>query len=144
MDPPDAQITVIARADQPGESYHSPANISVRVPENRTLAAQSRVVISRENYKTIVLPLSSVQGNSVRIKLAKALQYRLKYSLLTPVRSDELAYQDRVLAVRIIPREQNIRAQDRQPDAAAPLRSCGTRPVIPMPRAVSTGSFIPG
>lgn len=108
VDPPDAQITVIARADQPGESYHSPANISVRVPEDRSMAAQSRVVISRENYKTTVLPLSSVQGNSVRIKLAKALQYRLKYSLLTPVRSEELTYRDRVISVRIIPREQNI------------------------------------
>jgi hypothetical protein len=108
VDPPDAQITVIARADRPGESYHSPANISVRVPEDRSMAAQSRVVISRENYKTTVLPLSSVQGGSVRIKLAKALQYRLKYSLITPVRSEELAYQDKVLALRIIPREQNI------------------------------------
>jgi hypothetical protein len=108
VDPPDAQITVIARTDQPGESYHSPANISVRIPENRSMAAQSRVVISRENYKTTVIPLSSVQGNSVRIMLAKALQYRLKYSLLTPVRSDELAYQDRILAVRITPREQHI------------------------------------
>jgi hypothetical protein len=108
VDPPDAQITVIARADQPGASYHSPANISVHIPDNRSTAAQSRVVISRENYKTAVLLLSSVQGSSVRIKLAKALQYRLKYRLLTPVRSDELAFQDRILAVRIMPREQHI------------------------------------
>jgi len=108
VDPPDAQITVITTAGQPGGPYHSPANISVQVPVDRSLAAQSRVVISRENYKTIVLPLSSVQGTSVRIKLAKAIQYRLKYGLITPVRSNDLAYQDRVLAVRIMPREQNI------------------------------------
>ena len=107
VDPPDAQITVITKADRPGESYHSPANISVDIPEDES-AAQSRIVISRENYKTTVLPLNSVQGNSIRIKLAKALQYRLKYSLLTPVRSDQLAFQDRILSVRIIPREQNI------------------------------------
>ncbi len=103
VDPPDAQITVFARPGEQGESYRSPANISVRIPEDRTMAAQSRVVISRETYKTAVIPLSSVQGNAVRIKLAKA--YRLKYSLLTPVRSDELAYRDRILAVKIIPRE---------------------------------------
>ncbi len=108
VDPPDAQITVIARADQPGESYHSPADISVHIPEDRSVAAQSRIVISRESYNTMVLPLSSVQGNSIRIKLAKALQYRLKYSLLAPVRSAELAYRDRILAVRIIPREQHL------------------------------------
>lgn len=106
VDPPDAQIMVIARADQPGESYRSPAAITI--PEDRAMAAQGRVVISRENYRTTVLPLSSVQGDSIRIKLAKAVQYRLKYSLLTPVRSEHLAFQDRVLAIRLIPREQRI------------------------------------
>jgi hypothetical protein len=108
VDPPDARIMVITQGDLPGESYRSPAAISVLIPEDRAMAAQGRVVISRENYKTTVLPLSSVQGDSIRIKLAKAVQYRLKYSLLTPVRSEHLTFQDRVLAIRLIPREQYI------------------------------------
>ena len=108
VDPPDAQITVIARGDQPGESYRSPAAISVFIPEDHILAAQGRVVISRENYKTTVLPLSSVKSDSIRIKLVKAIQYRLKYSLLTPVRSDDLAFRDKILAIRLVPREQQI------------------------------------
>ncbi len=108
VDPPDAQITVIADSGRPGEPYHSPANISVRIPADHALAAQSRVVISRENYKTTVLQLSSVQSDSVRIKLAKASQYRLKYSLLTPLRSEDLSFRDRLVSVRIVPMEKHI------------------------------------
>ncbi len=108
VDPPDAQITVIAGANEPGQSYRSPADISVRIPSDHSLAAQSRVVISRQNYRTTVLQLSSVQSDSVRIKLAKAAQYHLKYSLLTPVRSEDLSFHDRILKVKIVPREQHI------------------------------------
>ena len=70
VDPPDAQIDVIGRGDLPGTSYRSPANIPI--PTDHAMAAQSRVVISHKDYKTTVLLLSSVQGDSVRISLQKA------------------------------------------------------------------------
>ncbi len=106
VDPPDAQIEVIGRGDPPGTSYRSPASISI--PADHAVAAQSRVLISRKNYKPIVLQLSSVQGDSIRIRLQKASQYRLKYSLAAPVRSDDLTYRDKILAVTIVPRDQHI------------------------------------
>jgi hypothetical protein len=108
VDPPDAKITVIDQPDKPGTSYTSPAHISALVPLDPALAGHSRVVISRDDYKTTELLLGSVQGSSIRIKLAKALQYRLKYRLLTPTPSDELVFEDRVVAVRITPRESDF------------------------------------
>jgi hypothetical protein len=106
VDPPDAQIEVIGQGDQPGTSYHSPANIVF--PADHAMAAQSRIVISRKDYKTTMLPLSSVQGDSVRVRLQKEFQYRLKYSLVAPARSDDLTFRDKILAVTIVPRDKHI------------------------------------
>ena len=106
VDPPDAQIEVIGRGDQPGTSYHSPANIVV--PTDHAMAAQTRIVISRKDYKTTMLPLSSVQGDSVRVRLQKEFQYRLKYSLLAPARSENLGFRDNLIAVTIVPRDKHI------------------------------------
>ncbi|MEK6744967.1 MAG: hypothetical protein AABZ15_15220 [Nitrospirota bacterium] len=106
VDPPDAQIEVIGQGDLPGKSYSSPATIPM--PEDHAMAAQSRVVISHKNYKTTVLQLGSVQGNSVRIRLQKTSPYRLKYSLVGPVRSADLTFRDKILAVTIAPRDQHI------------------------------------
>ena len=106
VDPPDAQIDVVGQGDLPGKSYRSPANIPV--PSDRTMAAQSRIVISHKDYKTAVLQLGSVQGDSIRIKLQKASQYHLKYSLVAPVRSADLTFRDKILAVSIVPRDHNF------------------------------------
>ena len=106
VDPPDAQIDVI-RGDLPGTPYHSPAKIPI--PTDHTMAAQSRVVISHKDYKTTVLLLSSVQGDSIRISLQKAPRpYRLKYGLAAPAKSDDLTFRDKMLAVTITPRDQQI------------------------------------
>lgn len=107
VDPPDAQIDVIGRGDQPGTSYRSPA--SIPVPADHAMAAQSRVVISRKDYKTMVFLLSSVQGDSATIKLQKEfLQYHLKYSLIAPARSDDLTFRDNILAAAIVLRDRHI------------------------------------
>ncbi len=106
VDPPDAQIEVTGQGDPPGKSYHSPANISI--PTDQTLGAQGRLVITHKDYKTMVLQLSSVHGDSLRIKLQKAFQYHLKYSLVGPAKSADLTFRDKILAITIVPREKNI------------------------------------
>jgi hypothetical protein len=108
VDPPDAKIDVIASGNQPGTSYRSPANIPI--PADPAKVAQSRIVISRENYKTMVLLLSSVQGDGLRIALQKTPQthYHLKYSLATPVRSDDLTLRDKILGITIVFGDQHI------------------------------------
>jgi hypothetical protein len=106
VDPSDAQIEVVGQGDLPAKPYRSPANISI--PTDRAMAAQSRVVISRKDYKTTVLQLGSVRGDSVRIKLQKAFQYHLKYSMVGPAPSADLTFRDKILAVTIAPREKNF------------------------------------
>jgi hypothetical protein len=107
VDPSDAQIEVTGQKDQPAKPYHSPARISI--PEDQTVAAQSRIVISHKDYKTTVLQLKNMQENSsIRIKLLKAAQYRLKYSLVGPVKSADLTFRDNIFAVTIVPRDLNF------------------------------------
>jgi hypothetical protein len=106
VDPPDAQIEVTGQGDTPGKSYHSPALISV--PTDKAPAAQGRLVITRKDYKTMVLMLSSVRGDSLRINLQKAFRYRLKYSLVGPAKSADLTFRDKIVAVTIVPREKNF------------------------------------
>jgi hypothetical protein len=107
VDPPDAQIEVTGQGDQPANPYRSPAKISI--PADQTVAAQSRIVISRKDYKTTVLQLKNMQrDSSIRIKLLKAVQYRLKYSLVGPVPSADLTFRDNIFAVTITPRDLNF------------------------------------
>jgi hypothetical protein len=107
VDPPDAQIEVIGQGGQPAKPYRSPARISI--PADQAAAAQSRIVISRKDYKSTVLQLKNMQGDSsIRIKLLKAVQYRLKYSLAGPVNAPDLTFRDNILAVTITPRDLNF------------------------------------
>lgn len=108
VDPPDAQITVLAGRDRPEQSYRSPADISLSVPVDKAEAAKARVEIKREGFKPQVINVSSVQAETVRIRLEKLNRYRLKYRLLRPVASEELVYRDRILAVQISPGERQI------------------------------------
>jgi hypothetical protein len=107
VDPPDAQIEVTGQAGQPGKPYRSPARISI--PADKTVAAQSRIVISHKDYKSTVLQLKNMQEEtSITIKLQKAVQYRLKYSLVGPVKSPDLTFRDNIFAVTIVPRDLNF------------------------------------
>ena len=102
VDPPDAKIEVVGLGAQQGAPYRSPAVISVPTDP---AAGQGRLVISHADHKTMVLQLSSVRGDSLRIKLQKAFQYRLRYSLVGPVKSADLAFRDNIIGVAITPRE---------------------------------------
>ena len=107
VDPPDAKIEVSGQGDPAGMPYRSPARISI--PADQSVAAQSRIVISHKDYKTTVLQLKNMQGDrNIRIKLLKAVQYRLKYSLVGPVKSPDLIFRDNIVAVTIVPRDLNF------------------------------------
>jgi hypothetical protein len=107
VDPPDAQIEVTGLGDQPDKPYRSPARIPL--PADQAAAAQGRIVISRKDYKSTMLQLKNMQGDSsIRIKLLKAVQYRLRYSLISPVKSPDLTFRDSILAVTIAPRDLNF------------------------------------
>lgn len=106
VDPPDAKIEVVGLGARQGTPYRSPAIISV--PTDQTAAGQGRLVISHADHKTMVLQLSSVRGDSLKIKLQKAFQYRLKYSLVGPVKSADLAFRDNIIGVAITPREKHF------------------------------------
>lgn len=105
VDPSDAQIEVTGLGTQQGAPYRSPALISVPTDP---AAGQGRLVVTHKDYKTMVLQLSSVRGDSLKIKLQKAFQYRLKYSLIGPVKSPDLTFRDNILAVTIQPKDQNF------------------------------------
>jgi hypothetical protein len=107
VDPPDAQIEVAGLGDQPATPYRSPARIPI--PADQTVAAQGRIVISHKDYKSTMLQLKNMQGDSsIRIKLLKAVQYRLKYSLVGPVKSPDLTFRDNIVGVTITPRDLNF------------------------------------
>jgi hypothetical protein len=56
-----------------------------------------------------MLQLKNMQGDSsIRIKLLKAVQYRLKYSLVGPVKSPDLTFRDNIVGVTITPRDLNF------------------------------------
>lgn len=105
VDPPDAKIEVVGLGAQQGAPYRSPAVISVPTDP---AAGQGRLVITHADYKTMVLQLSSVRGDSLRIKLQKAFQYRLKYSMVAPVKSADLTFRDNIIGVAITPREKHF------------------------------------
>lgn len=109
VQPPDAQITVIPSNDEPGQQYSSPADITVYVPEDPAQAARSRVEIKREAYKPVTISLSSIAGETLKIKMEKMNRYRFKHRLLRPAPSDELHFRDKILDIRFVPEERRFR-----------------------------------
>ncbi len=108
VDPADAEIRVIPGEGQTPQIYKSPAAITVHIPKNPAEAAKSRMEIKRDTYKTRIIGLDMIAEKTLKIKLDKAVLYRLKYRLVRPVLSEDFSYRDRIVAVTIIPREHDF------------------------------------
>ncbi len=108
-DPHDADIRVISGAGKKARSYRSPAEVSVRVSKNPALAAAARLEVSRESYRPQTIALSDIKdGETIDIKLEKMVRYRLKFRLVSPAKSEEIKFQDAVLAVSFTVGEQSF------------------------------------
>ena len=102
VDPPDADIRVISGSDLKELRYRSPAEITAGVPSDTVLEKKAVLEITRDKYKPVVLALRDIKdGDNLRIKLEKAVSYRLKFRLLSPVPSDEIKFQDKVVSVSL-------------------------------------------
>jgi hypothetical protein len=103
VDPPDADIRVVSGNDLKELRYRSPAEITAGLPNDTILEKKAMLEITRDKYKPVVLALRDIKdGDNLRIKLEKAVRYRLKYRLLNPVPSDEIKFQDKVVSVSLI------------------------------------------
>jgi len=105
VDPPDADIKVIAGEDLKEAKYRSPADVSAGLPADPALAAKARLEVSRESYKPRTFSLRNIKdGDTITVKLERIVQslvhYRLKYRLLGPPVSDEIQFRDRMIAVQ--------------------------------------------
>lgn len=108
-EPPDAEITVIPGGGEPVQTFASPAQVSVRIPEDPVIAARIRMEVKRDTYRTKTISLASIDdGQEVRIRLEKDVLHLLTFSLLSPQRSDDLTYRDRVLDASFAVRERNF------------------------------------
>ena len=108
-DPPDSDIRVVSGSDLEAEKYRSPAKITVRIPIDSRLLVKNIVEISKDTYKPRKIQLRDInEGEVLNIKLDKVVQYRLKYRLISPVQSDEIRFQDKILSVSFIVGEQSF------------------------------------
>lgn len=106
VEPPGADITVIPGGDRPEQKYRSPADITVFIPKDPSLAVKSRMEIKREAYKPKIINLSGIaEGETLKIRLDKMVHYILKFRLLGPVQSEDLHYRDKIVDIRIKPAE---------------------------------------
>lgn len=106
VDPPDSDIKVISGVELHMEKFQSPAEVSAEQPENPELAAKTRVEVSRDAYKPRTIPLTDIKdGETLTIKLERLatsmILYHLKYRLVSPVASNELAFRDKIIAVQL-------------------------------------------
>ncbi len=107
VDPPDARITLLPGNGQEQQQYRSPADIAVTVPKPPSQAA-GRLMIEREKYKPISILLSNIHTDTLKLKMDKAVQYRLKFRMIRPIVSDDLIYRDRTLTLQFFPGERNF------------------------------------
>ena len=95
VDPPDAAITVLSGSDLKELSYRSPAKISARLPHDQDLARKAVIMISRERYKTVTIPLRNVRdGDVLKIRLEKEVRTALQFRMLAPAQSDDIRIKD--------------------------------------------------
>jgi len=112
-DPPDADITVISGADLKEQKYRSPAAVTVEVPSDPTLASRAILEVQRENYQPKIIALKDIKpGETLNIQLEQVIQnvgkYSLKYRMKAPAASNELRFQDRVIAITFSIGEQSF------------------------------------
>jgi hypothetical protein len=103
VDPPDADIRVVSGSDLKESRYRSPAEITAGLPHDTVLEKKAVLEITRDKYKSVVMALWDIKdGDNLNIKLEKAVWYRLKFRLLSPVPSNEIKFQDKVVSVSLI------------------------------------------
>ncbi len=103
VDPPDADIRVVSGSDLKELRYRSPAEITAGLPNDTVLEKKAVLEITMDKYKPVVLALRDIKnGDNLSIKMDKAVRYRLKCRLLSPVPSDEIKFQDKVVSVSLI------------------------------------------
>jgi hypothetical protein len=74
----------------------------VGLPNDTVFEKKAVLEITRDKYKPVVLALRNIKdGDNLRIKLEKAVSYRLKFRLLSPVSADEIKFQDKVVSVSL-------------------------------------------
>jgi len=105
VDPPDADIRVIAGENLKEEKYRSPADVSAGLPAEPAIAAKARMEVSRESYKSRTIALRNIKdGDTITVKLEKIVQslvhYHLKYRMIGPSVSEEIKFSDRMIAVQ--------------------------------------------
>ncbi len=99
-DPPDAEIKVVSGSGLDVEKFRSPAKITVRIPKDSRLFVKNVMEISRDTYKPRIMQLRDIkEGEVLNIKLDKAVVYRLKYRLISPVLSDEIKFRDQIISL---------------------------------------------
>jgi hypothetical protein len=106
-DPPDAAIRVISNAEKKEQRYHSPAAITVELPQEPALAARVVLEVIKERYKPFTTSLRHINdGDTIKIKLEKndaqqpgyrlpgmplnKTAYQLKYRLLAPILPEKI------------------------------------------------------
>ena len=103
VDPPDADIRVVSGSDLKELRYRSPAKITAGLPNDTVLSKKALLEITRDTYKPVILALRDIKdGDNLSIKLEKAVRYRLKCRLLSPVPSDDIKFQDKVVSFSLI------------------------------------------
>ncbi len=100
VEPQDSVITVVSGAELRELKYRSPAAITAAVPTDAERSSKAVLTVSRENYKTQIVPLRDIKdGQTLNIKLEPTIRYRLSYRLISPIVSDTLQFRDSTIAV---------------------------------------------
>jgi hypothetical protein len=74
-DPGDAVIRVVSGTELKELKYRAPVTITAEAPTDPALAAKAILEVSRENYKSKIIPLSEIKDNGLlNIKLEKDMR----------------------------------------------------------------------
>jgi hypothetical protein len=106
-EPPDAEIKVRIAKDEDPDTYRSPAKISIRIPAQGKRRYSAFLEIVKDQYKPKKLFLNEIKEDEViSLTLERIFRYRLSYRLTSPVPSDTLAFNDKVISVTFTPGDQ--------------------------------------
>lgn len=108
-DPPDAVIKVVSGEDLKESTYSSPAEITVRMQKDSRLWPKNFVEVSRDAYKPKKILIRDIKdGQRITVSLDRIVRYSLKHRLVSPVVSEDISFDDKMISISFSIDEQSF------------------------------------
>lgn len=102
-DPPDAEIKVISGKERAESKYSSPADITIVAPKEPSVAAKDVLEITKDDHKPKTFAIRNIRdGETISVKLDKIIRHSLKHRMLSPVKSDEFSFRDKIISISFL------------------------------------------